>query len=49
MTGLVNNCDIGSGIFGMTGHLIVLPGAASPLAMIVAAITVIDIDPCGPE
>jgi APA family basic amino acid/polyamine antiporter len=40
MTGLVINCIIGSGIFGIPGELNRLLGRASPMAMILAAVTV---------
>jgi len=38
MTGLVINCIIGSGIFGLPGELNRLLGRASPIAMIVAGL-----------
>ena len=38
MTGLVINCIIGSGIFGVPGELNRLLGRASPVAMILAAL-----------
>lgn len=40
MTGLVINCIIGSGIFGIPGELNRLLGRASPVAMILAAVLV---------
>jgi basic amino acid/polyamine antiporter, APA family len=40
MTGLVINCIIGSGIFGIPGELNRLLGRASPMAMILAAVVV---------
>jgi basic amino acid/polyamine antiporter, APA family len=40
MTGLVINCIIGSGIFGIPGELNRLLGRASPMAMILAAMAV---------
>lgn len=38
MTGLMINCIIGSGIFGVPGELNRLLGHASPMAMIFAAL-----------
>lgn len=49
MTGLVINCIIGSGIFGVPGELIRLLGAASPLAMVVAAFLMAVIVACAAE
>jgi len=41
LTGLVINCIIGSGIFGVPGELNRLLGRASPMAMIVGALAVV--------
>src|SRR2546421_9510337 len=38
MTGLVINCIVGSGIFGLPGELNRLLGRASPIAMIAAGL-----------
>jgi APA family basic amino acid/polyamine antiporter len=38
MTGLVLNCIMGSGIFGLPGELIRLLGRASPIAMLIGAL-----------
>lgn len=43
MTGLVINCTIGSGIFGLSGELNRYVGRASPIAMIVAGLLMVTI------
>jgi amino acid transporter len=49
LTGLMINCTIGGGIFGVLGELTRLLGAASPLAMIGGAIVLAVIIACAAE
>lgn len=49
LTGLMINCTIGGGIFGVPGELTRLLGAASPLAMIGGAIVLAVIIACAAE